>query len=58
MYQQLEGKMIKENSLSVGNKAVKAIVILASLAVMTACGPGESEDDEGQGRDPTTGGPG
>lgn len=50
--------MIKENSLSVGNKAVKAIVILASLAVMTACGPGESEDDEGQGRDPTTGGPG
>lgn len=46
-----------DNSYSLGKNMVKAVVILASLAVMTACGPSESED-EGQGRDPTTGTPG
>jgi hypothetical protein len=53
----MEGKMNNQNSRSVGTKAVKIAVIIASLAVMTACGPSESED-ESQGRDPTTGGPG
>lgn len=44
-------------SRSSGKNMAKAFVILASLAAMTACGPSESED-EGQGRDPTTGTPG
>lgn len=35
----------QDNSSFVGKKSMKAVVILAGLAVMTACGPSESEDE-------------